>query len=272
VGVALWSAFYGLVATVGGAAGFDSHAYWLTRRGVDYSLDPSKRDAYLYSPAFAHAIRPLAELPWPIFGLLWSGAALATYLWITHGATPLARAGLLALCLGDLVYGNVWWLFAIVVVYGFRRPALWAIPLLLKITPAVGLIWFAVRREWRNLFVAVAAASVVVAFSVCLDAHAWAEWISFLHGKHHPQAVDRPVPQAIRLLIGLSLAAHAARTDRKQLLPIALWLATPVFSINGIAIFATIPLLARLEEQAAERVARRTPASEPPRARQVLVD
>lgn len=242
-----------LLATIGGAAGFDSHAYWLTRDGIDYSLDPSTRNAYLYSPAFAHAIRPLTVLPWPVFGLLWSGMTAAAYLSLTRTAHPATRVLLMALCLGDIVYGNVWWLFAIVLAYGFRRPALWAVPLLLKITPAVGLIWFGVRREWRNLFVAIGVAAIVVVLSLAVDGGAWAEWISFLRAPHHPQAVDRRAPQSVRLLAAFALTVYAARSDRKQLLPIAVWLATPVFSINGIAIFAVVPLLAESDRRLVRR-------------------
>jgi hypothetical protein len=154
VGVGLWAIFCFVIA-IGGGAGFDSHAYWLTRHGIHYLADPGQRDAYLYSPAFAQLIRPLALLPWPVFGFIWASLATATYLWLTRALEPRRRLAILALCLGDIVYGNVWWLLTITLAFGLRRPALWAIPVLLKLTPAVGLIWFAARREWRNLGVAV---------------------------------------------------------------------------------------------------------------------
>jgi hypothetical protein len=49
----LWSAFYVVVAFHRGA-GFDSHAYWGTRSGLDYSADPGQHDAY-------HVADPVAE-------------------------------------------------------------------------------------------------------------------------------------------------------------------------------------------------------------------
>jgi Glycosyltransferase family 87 len=242
--VALWSTFYVLIALHGGT-GFDSHAYWLTRHGIHYATDPGKQDAYLYSPAFAHAIRALALLPWPAFALLWAAFAVGTYAWFTRAVEPRWRVALFALCLGDIVYGNVWWLFAFAAAFGLRRPALWAIPALLKLTPTVGLIWFAVRREWRNLGLALGALLAVATVSFALAPRAWFDWFTFLRSGHEAWFPDQPVPMAIRLAGAAALTAYAARKDRPALLPAALWLATPMFSINGVAIFAVVPFLQR---------------------------
>jgi Glycosyltransferase family 87 len=148
-----------------------------------------------------------------------------------------------ALCLGDLVYGNVWWLFAITLAFGLRRPALWAIPALIKITPAVGLIWFVVRREWRNLAIVVTVVSVVVAISFLLAPEAWSDWIAFLRHGHHEWFPGKPLPLAGRLGAAFGLTVYAARNDRPRLLPAALWLASPMFSINGIAVFIVLAFL-----------------------------
>ena len=42
----------------------------------------------------------------------------------------------------------------VAIVLGFRWPFTWAFVLLTKVTPGVGLLWFAVRREWRSLAIA----------------------------------------------------------------------------------------------------------------------
>lgn len=47
----------------------------------------------------------------------------------------------------DVVRGNIHTLLAIATVLGFRHPAAWTAVLLTKVTPGVGLVWFAVRRE-----------------------------------------------------------------------------------------------------------------------------
>jgi hypothetical protein len=241
--VALWALLYVSLAFKK-AAGFDSHAYWLTRDGVDYLADPGKHDAYLYSPAFAQAIRPLTLLPWPVFGLLWAALAAITYGCFARGVEPRWRIPVFALGLGDLVYGNVWWLFALTLAFGLRRPALWAIPALIKVTPAVGIIWFVVRREWRNLIVVMTVALAVAAISFAIEPQAWPDWIAFLRHGHHEWFPDRPLPLMIRLGAAFALTVHAARADRPRLLPAALWLASPMFSINGIAVFVVVAWMA----------------------------
>jgi hypothetical protein len=258
VGVGLWAIFYFVIA-IGGAAGFDSHAYWLTRHGINYLADPGQRDAYLYSPAFAQLIRPLTLLPWPVFGLLWASLATATYVWLTRALEPRWRIAILALCLGDIVYGNVWWLLTITLVFGLRRPALWAIPVMLKLTPAVGLIWFAARREWRNLGVAVTVVAVVTAISLYIAPGAWMDWVGLLGRGHAASFPDTAVSRAVRLIAAFALTVYAARTDRPRLLPLTLLLAAPMLSLNGIAVFAALAHLepgrrsARLEWWVARR-------------------
>jgi hypothetical protein len=234
--VAFWTGFYLLIAWTGGF-GFDSHAYWLTRDGIRYASDPGARDAYLYSPAFAQAIRPLTALPWPLFATMWAAVGIAAYLWLTRAVPARSRLALLALCLPDIVYGNVWWIFALVLAFGLRRPALWAVPALLKITPAVGFVWFAVRREWRNLAIAGGATAGIAAVSVAAAPDAWRGWVGLLGESHDTVLVDSPLAQAFRVLAALGVAAWAARTDRPRALPAALWLAAPMLSLNGLGVF-----------------------------------
>ena len=49
--------------------GWDARAYWLAWHGPMYTTAPDSMGAYLYSPAFAQAIWPLAVAPWPAFCL-----------------------------------------------------------------------------------------------------------------------------------------------------------------------------------------------------------
>ena len=61
---------------------------------------------------------------------------------------------------------------AAAIVIGFRWPAAWSLVLLTKITPGIGLLWFAVRREWRSLAIALGAVIMIV---VDLDRHLGAD-------------------------------------------------------------------------------------------------
>ena len=152
----LWflGGLYASVAIVGWrtALGYDAHAYWLAwHHSPMYGLPPNTADAYLYSPAFAQVLWPLAQLPWPLFLAAWTVAGFALYAWLLRPLGRALAAPLLLFCLPQAMVGNIWPLLAVVLVFGFRRPGLWAFPLLTKVTAGVGVVWFAARGEWRNL-------------------------------------------------------------------------------------------------------------------------
>ncbi len=73
---------------------------------------------------------------------------------------------------------NVQLLTAAAIVLGFRWPATWAFILITKVTPGVGLLWFAVRREWRSLGIALGSTGVVVAISLVIAPGQWSDWVS----------------------------------------------------------------------------------------------
>ncbi|HET8536168.1 MAG TPA: hypothetical protein VFL73_03210, partial [Solirubrobacteraceae bacterium] len=101
----------------GARFGVDAHAYWLTSHRDDlYAIAPRHLDAYQYSPAFAQAIWPLTLLPWPAFCALWLGAVAAAYLWLLAPLPLEWRLPLLLLCGIDVVAGNVWAFFALILV------------------------------------------------------------------------------------------------------------------------------------------------------------
>jgi hypothetical protein len=256
-------ALYGVGIILDSGVGLDAHAYWSAwRHGHTlYSAAPEQRDAYLYSPAFAQAIWPLTLLPWAAFVSLWAIMAAGVYAWLL---APLGRAWaipLLIVCLPEVAFGNVWSFFALALVLGFRFSAAWAFPILLKLTPGIGLLWFAVRREWRSLGVAVLATACIAGLSLAIAPHLWIDWFRLLV---HPEQFKNPsrevlrvmlhVPLSLHLLIGIPLSVavtiHAARTDRKRLLPLAMMLAAPVWGLNAFALLTAIPRL-RQQEAAA---------------------
>ena len=121
---------------------------------------------------------------------------------------------------------------------GFRWPAAWAFPILTKITPAVGLLWFAVRREWRALAIAIGVTAAVVVASFALSPSAWADWIAFLLA-----SPGRSELLVVRLVIGGLLVAFGAATGRRWLVPVAVWISLPVVWINSwVILLATIRL------------------------------
>jgi hypothetical protein len=262
--------------------GVDAHAYWAAD-----PLDPyhgaalADFDGYFYSPAFAQAIWPLHALPWPIFAGLWIAAIVVAFTWLS--GLWLGLVILLPPVFIEVAMGNIHAFLAVAIVLGFRWPMTWAFVLLTKVTPGVGLLWFVVRREWRNLAIVAATTAAVVAVSFAIKPSLWSEWIDLLVARQGTPNSSLGLYVAIPLLVRLPVAAllvvWAARTDRAWVVPIAAVIAMPVLWPNAYAtLVAVIPLLAlasvrrtRAAEAAAAEAAaaEQAPAADPaPTARQ----
>jgi hypothetical protein len=220
--------------------GVDARAYW----GIDLAhpyVGSGLGDVstYLYSPAFAQVMAPLSMLPFPVFDALWTVLLVATLAWLVR-PWPWALLILLLPITYELFVGNVHFLIAAAIVIGFRRPAAWAFPILTKITPGVGLLWFGLRREWRALAIAIGVTTAVVLVSFAVAPSAWADWIQFLLA-----SPGRSELLVVRLILAALLVAFGAATGRRWLVPVAVWLSLPVVWINSwVILLATIRLRA----------------------------
>ena len=66
--VGLFTLALALAHVARGEIGFDAHAYWAAAHHHHfYGASPESADAYLYSPAFAEGIWPIAIGPWAFF-------------------------------------------------------------------------------------------------------------------------------------------------------------------------------------------------------------
>jgi hypothetical protein len=229
-----------------GVYGLDSHAYWLSgHRTVLYGVPPGSVDAYLYSPAFATLIWPIAQLPWPTFLALWEFAEGAAFVWLLAPLGWRWGTPVFFLCMIEIVVGNIYAFLAVVAVIGIRRPAVWALPLLTKVTPGLGPVWFAARRDWRSLGWSIGCTVGVVGLSFVLAPHLWTAWLQFLVSNHGGGEWLLP----LRLVGALGLTVFAARTQRQWLLAPAMLLATPMV-VTGwmdLTILAAIPRLLQNE-------------------------
>ena len=95
---------------------------------------------------------------------VWTALLIARRAVPDRAAAPRGRAPVPVHAM-EVAGGNVSLLLAVAIVVGFRWPAAWALVLLTKITPGIGLLWFAVRREWRHLAIALGATAAIVAVS-----------------------------------------------------------------------------------------------------------
>lgn len=237
-----------------GRVGYDAIAYWVFDPNHPYSLANGKVGAFLYSPPIARLFAPFAILSWPQFWLLWTGLLAGTAIWLGW------RRALLVVAFPpvalELYFGNINLLIAAAIALGFRYPAAWVFILLTKFTPGVGLLWFAVRREWRPLAIALGLTVLIIAASVVLDGPLWSEWLARV-AEDAPAPLGRPliVPLWLRLPVAAVIVIWGGRTDRRWTVPVAATLALPVLWIAAFSILAAIAALDRpaLRERATIR-------------------
>lgn len=225
----------------------DAYAYWTTRTGVFYGQSAfGAMGAYLYSPAWAQLLAPLVLLAWPLFNAIWTTINLATY-WSLVGRLALPLLLFLPFPF-EIVSGNVHLLYALAIVIGFRYPAAWALMLLTKITPGVGLVWFAARREWRSLAIALGVTAVIAAVSFLLAPDAWHGWVDTLRqnagGPGPTPGWYVPIPLLVRLPIAVVIVAWGGLTDRRWTVPVAVVIGMPVIWLNSLAVLAALVPLA----------------------------
>lgn len=227
---------------------YDAYAYWLTRSGVDYAATyQGATGAYLYSPAFAQLLAPLVALPWPVFLAIWTLIVAAPLAWLAgRYALPLL---VLPPVFMSVALGQLDLAFAAVILLGLRWPALWALPILTKITPGIGLLWFLVRGEWRSLGIAALATLAVAVASAVVDPVAWGGWIAMLARMDFPQLGAGlwflPLPLGFRLFVVAALIAWGAATDRRWVVPVGVCLSLPTIWLNSPTILvAVLPMVA----------------------------
>jgi hypothetical protein len=217
--------------------------------------------AYPYSPAFAQLVYPLDLLPWPVFVAAWTAILILAVYYLT--GPELFLPGLVVGAM-EILGGNVSLLLAVAIVAGFRHPWTWSFVLLTKITPGVGLLWFAVRREWRKLAIALGATAAVVALSFVVMPDNWRAWIALLAsntGKGGTWAAI-PIPLLIRGPIGVALIAWGATRNQRWTVPVGAMLALPALWYGSLSmLLAVIPLTTPAERArawaAAVRLVRR---------------
>jgi hypothetical protein len=228
--------------------GVDAHAYWAADPFDPYGATrPAEQDAYFYAPPFTQLLGPFHLLPWPWFIALWTLLLTAALVWQAGLWTGFVL--LLEPVFAEVTLGNIHLLLGVAIVAGFRWPWLWSLPLLTKVTPGIGLLWFALRREWRNLAIALGATAAISAVSFVVAPAAWFDWIRVLGAATQAPdpAVFIAVPFWIRAIGAIVLVSWGALTDRRWTVPVASMLALPILWVNSLAMLvAVIPLVPRL--------------------------
>ncbi|MGZ6311851.1 MAG: glycosyltransferase family 87 protein [Candidatus Limnocylindrales bacterium] len=225
--------------------GFDARSYWGFPRADPYAGSASANGlgVFRYAPAFLPLLSLFSLLDWSSFSFLWFCLLAGTYFWLA------GRWWLLALAFAPIAYelymGNVHLLLAAAIVLGFRYPATWAFVLLTKVTPGVGLLWFAVRREWGSLLVALGVTGAIVGAGLLLAPGTWQAWFASLAGTAEATGPNHvPLPLPVRLAGAALIVIWGARTDRRWTVVVAATLGLPTLWDHGWSmLIGVVPLV-----------------------------
>lgn len=247
---------YAVYFTTAGAHAGDAHAYWAADLADPYTTGVNQEDAYLYSPAFLVAISPLKLLPWEAFWVAWTALNLAVLAWVVGPvlAILVLLPGPYSPAWVNLWYGNIGILMAAALVLVFRSPGAWSFLLLTKVTPGIGLAWFAARREWGYLRGALVVMLAVVAISFAITPGAWLEWPQHLAGSSAQGEIFFQLPPLwIRLIAAMGVAAIGGLLSARWAVTLAALLAQPVFWFTGFTMLIAWLGLLRHREWLAHR-------------------
>jgi Protein of unknown function (DUF2029). len=247
--------------------GFDALSYWIYSIDDPYKITHGTMGSFVYSPVVARLFQLDSLLPWWQFLWLWTAGLVGTALWLggrrwlwVFAFPPVAL---------ELYHGNVHLLIAAAIALGFRYPAAWSFVLLTKVTPGVALLWFVIRREWRNLAIALGVTAALVTVSLVFDLRLWQDWIDkelLVSLRQTPNQPQIEIPLLIRLPVAALIVTAGALTNRKWTVPLAATLALPVLWIAGLSILVAIPAIGRAKLQprpATGKVAATEPALAP---------
>lgn len=238
-----------LAQIVVSAAGNDARAYWAFSAADPYHGTVGSPDAFLYSPAAALAVLPLHQLPWPVFRLALLATSLASLAWMTR-RWAFAWVVFVPVAL-DLASGNVHLLLAAAIVLGMRYPAAWSFVLLTKVTPGVGLLWYAVRREWGALATALGVTAALAATSALIVPSWWPQWLATLSQSSGARTgmvifgLTVWLPLLPRLVVAAVLVSWGAFTDRRWTVPLAAMIGVPALWTMTLAMLVGVVPLRR---------------------------
>jgi hypothetical protein len=224
----------------------DAPSWWLIDLDNLYGVAEQSLTAYgafRMAPVIAWLMYPLTLLPsWTVFIGAYLILNLAAVVALGRRWAPILILAFPPILL-ELVNANVHLFMALAIWAGMRWPGAWAFLFLTKVTPAVGVVWFAARREWRNLGLALGATAAIFAVGFAIAPGQWLEWLrSLAISAGQAQVGDLPA-LLVRLPIAAVVVWFAARTDRAWLVPVGCLLAMPTIWLQSAALLtACFPL------------------------------
>jgi hypothetical protein len=254
---AIGAIFFIVIVTTSWRAFNDEHAYWLAATRLASSLplyDPSAAPntpfAYWYPPPLAQVLAPLTGfLSADVFSIAWT-ALLLGCLWWLSGRDVLVALALVAFLpvAVELRVRNVHLVLAVLMVLALRRSWLFWIPAAaIKIAPALGLLYLATGRRFREAVIVSVAGAIVFAGSVALSPTAWSDFVTVVSQRAGTDGGSVvPIPYAIRFVAGAGLAGLGGWLGGRRgeaLLVIGITLANPTLWATALSLLvALLPL------------------------------
>jgi hypothetical protein len=207
----------------------DVRAYWVADPSNPYAaaLSGQTTNAYLYSPAFEFIVSWWRAIPFEVFVAIWRAVLLALLVWM---AGPFTIFVLFTVPVAsEINAGNIQIMLAAAIVIGFRFPAAWSFVLLTKLTPGIGLLWFAIRRRWRDLAIAFGATAAIVAVSFVLNPQLWFGYVALLTGSPAPSVAPYYLPFWVRLGPAVAFIVFGGLKGYRWPVVVGSTLALPVF-------------------------------------------
>jgi Glycosyltransferase family 87 len=191
--------------------------------------------AFRLAPVIAWVMYPFTKVPWELWVAGYVVVSLVAVAIVGQRWTPILVLAFPPIFL-ELINGNIHLFMALAIWAGMRWPAAWSFILLTKVTPGVGVLWFAFRREWRNLAVALGATAAIVAVGFAINPQQWQDWIhSLVVSANGPQVGTLP-PLLLRLPVAAAIVWYAAWSNRAWVVPFACVLAMPTIWIQSSAL------------------------------------
>jgi len=235
----------------------DNLAYWIAGNRLvtgqpiyappEIAFEPF---AYHYPPPLAQVLGPITLMvPAVAYAAIYRGLMLLA-LWQLAGRSMLKMLALLAFI--PVAYAlrieNVEIFMAIGVVLGLRKwPWLFTIGALIKVSPGLGLVYLALRRRWRDFWIAAGVGAAIVGLSFALAPDLWRAWLDAITGRADMVGNSLvPVSYSVRAIAGFVLTIVAGLLGRRTgelLLVVAITIANPGLSLQGFAVLAAaIPI------------------------------
>ena len=218
----------------------DAHYYWAADPANLYPHpELAEKNGYNYSPAFELAVAWGRVVPFEVFVAIWRAILLAALVYLAGPFTlfvlfwgPVAS---------EINAANIQILLALAVVVGFRWPGAWAFVILTKLSPAVAMLWFVVRREWRALGIAAVTTVVLVSVALLLPSRdQWPGYLALISSGSAPSVSPFYLSLWQRLPFAIAIVVVGAWRGWRWTVPVAATLALPVFYFTSLAMLVGV--------------------------------